>query len=172
MDEISSMKKFELIRISGWIASGNSEHMFQKCSFLSIGSFSDNFESPPVWTHPTSRVRSWTRYETSISAVEKLYQSYTCHVFIGYFRLNYFQVYFLHRMLSVCDVRVTLLSAAHFKLLLHQEGENDLLLHCFCDMLIVTFFLFLSKFAVCGALSFSLSVCLSVSLSVCLYVSL
>ena len=125
-----------------------------------------------MWTHATSHVRNWTRYETSISAVEKLYQSYTCHVFIGYCRLNYFQVYFLHRMLSVCDVRVTLLSAAHFKLLLHQEGKNDLLLQCFCDMLIVTFFLFLSKFAVCGALSFSLSACLSLCLYVCLSVIL
>ena len=121
-------------------------------------------ESPPVWTHATSHVRNWTIYETSISAVEKLYQSYTCHVFIGYCRLNYFQVYFLHRMLSVCDVRVTLLSAAHFKLLLHKEGKNDLLLQCFCDMLIVQIR--------CLWCSLFLSVCLSVSLSVCMYVSL
>ena len=52
MDEISSMKKFELIRISGWIASGNSEQMFQKCSFLSIGSFSDNFSHLPCGHMP------------------------------------------------------------------------------------------------------------------------
>ena len=43
MDEISSMKKFELMRVSGWIASVNSKQMFKKYSFLSIGSFSNNF---------------------------------------------------------------------------------------------------------------------------------